>query len=129
MAELAPGPIAEKGAGIGRHVRGLLRSIGPALVLATVVIGPGTLTLNTIAGSSYGYTLLWVPAAATVIMIIYTWMSARISLVTGKTLFQVTREKFGDRVAAVGGVFGYLSVLAFQAGNAAAVGFSANALL
>lgn len=129
MAQITSEPTAEKGVGIGGQLRSLLRAIGPALVLATVVIGPGTLTLNTIAGSSYGYTLLWVPVAATFFMIIYTWMAARISLVTGKTLFQVTREKFGPRVAAVGGVFGYLAVLAFQAGNAAAVGFSANALL
>lgn len=129
MAEIAPHPTAEKGTGTGRQLRTLLRAIGPAFILATVVVGPGTLTLNTIAGSSYGYTLLWVPVAATFFMIIYTWMAARISLVTGKTLFQVTREKFGSRVAAIGGIFGYLAVLAFQAGNAAAVGFSANALL
>lgn len=110
------------------RAREVLRHIGPALVLATVVIGPGSLTLNTIAGSSYGYALLWVPIVATVLMIIYTWLSARISLLTGKTLFQVTREKFGPSLAVIGGVFGYLAVLAFQAGNNAAVGFAANAL-
>lgn len=123
MAEIAPPP-----AGSESRFRKLVRHIGPALVLATVVIGPGSLTLNTIAGSTYGYTLLWVPVAATVLMIVYTWLSARISLVTGKTLFQVTREKFGPEIAATGGVFGFLAVLAFQAGNNAAVGFAANAL-
>jgi Mn2+/Fe2+ NRAMP family transporter len=101
--------------------------VGPALVLATVVIGPGSLTLHTIAGGLYGYQLLWVPVAATVLMAIFTWMSARIGLVTGKTLFEVTREKYGPRVARIGGVFGFLAVLAFQAGNSAAVGFAANA--
>lgn len=114
--------------GAGERFRDLFRHVGPALVLATVVIGPGSLTLNTIAGSSYGYELLWVPVAATVLMIIYTWLSARISLVTGKTLFEVTRERFGSGLAVVGGIFGFLAVLAFQAGNNAAVGFAANAL-
>lgn len=108
--------------------RDWLRHIGPALVLATVVIGPGSLSLNTIAGSLYGYSLLWVPLAATILMMVYTWISASIVLVTGETLFQATRHKYGQTVAGIGGLFGFLAVLAFQAGNSAAVGFSANAL-
>ncbi len=124
MAELT----SDRRAGILTRLRNVFGQVGPALVLATVVIGPGSLTLNTIAGSSYGYALLWVPIAATVLMVIYTWLSARISLVTGKTLFEVTRAKFGALPASIGGLFGYLAVLAFQAGNNAAVGFAANAL-
>lgn len=126
MAELTPPSTSKRS---GRRLRDLLGNVGPALVLATVVIGPGSLTLNTIAGSTYGYALLWVPLAATVLMVIYTWLAARISLVTGRTLFQVTREKYGSMIAGTGGLFGFLAVLAFQAGNNAAVGFAANALV
>lgn len=128
MAEIAPPSTGREPNGIGHRLKELFRNVGPALVLATVVIGPGSLTLNTIAGSSYGYQLLWVPIVATVLMVIYTWLSARISLVTGKTLFDVTREKYGAGPAVVGGIFGFLAVLAFQAGNNAAVGFAANAI-
>jgi manganese transport protein len=106
-----------------------LRHIGPALVLATVVIGPGSLSLNTIAGGLYGYTLLWVPVAATVLMMTYTWLSASLALVSGETLFQIVRRRHGQTVAAGGGLFAFLAVLAFQAGNSAAVGFAANAML
>lgn len=105
-----------------------LKQVGPALVLATVVLGPGTLALSTIAGSVYGYELLWVPVLTTIFMITYTWMSARIGLVTGQTLFQVTRRKYGSGLARVGGTFGFLAVLAFQAGNYAAIGYASNAL-
>ena len=108
--------------------KGLFRHVGPALILATVVIGPGSLTLSTIAGSLYGYGLLWVPVSATALMVVYTWCAARIGLVTGRTLFDLTRERFGSGLARVGGVSGFLAVVAFQAGNAAAVGFSAEAL-
>ncbi len=108
---------------------GRLKQIGPALVLAAVVLGPGSLTLSTIAGSLYGYQLLWVPVVATIFMITYTWMAARIGLVTGQTLFQATRSKYGDALAKVGGVFGFLAILAFQAGNNVAVAFAADALL
>lgn len=105
-----------------------LRAIGPALVLAAVVVGPGSIALSTIAGSLYGYQLLWVPVAATIFMITYTWMAARIGLVTGETIFGATRQKYGTTVAKIGGVFGFLTILAFQAGNNAAIGFAAEAL-
>jgi len=105
-----------------------LKQVGPALMLAAVVLGPGSLTLSTIAGSLYGYQLLWVPVAATGFMVTYTWMSARIGLVTGQTLFQATRRKFGRTLAWIGGAFGFLSIAAFQAGNSAAIGFAARAL-
>ena len=109
--------------------KGLLRHVGPALILATVVVGPGSLTLSTIAGSLYGYALLWVPVVATALMVVYTRCAARIGLVTGRTLFDLTRERFGSGLARLGGASGFLAVVAFQAGNAAAVGFSAEALL
>ena len=67
--------------------KGLFRHVGPALILATVVIGPGSLTLSTMAGSLYGYALLWVPVLGTVLMMVYTWCAARIGLVTGQHAF------------------------------------------
>ena len=105
-----------------------LGAVGPALLLAAVVVGPGSIALSTIAGGTYGYTLLWVPVAATVFMITYTWMAARIGLVTGNTFFGATRDKYGDTVAKVGGIFGFLTILAFQAGNNAGIGFASAAL-
>ncbi|XVH33169.1 Nramp family divalent metal transporter (plasmid) [Haloferacaceae archaeon DSL9] len=111
-----------------RSIKRRLRAIGPALLLAAVVVGPGSITLSTIAGSLYGYQLLWVPVVATFFMIVYTWMAARIGLVTGDTLFEVTRAKFGPAVAGVGGLFGFLTIVSFQAGNSAGIGFASNAL-
>ena len=105
-----------------------LRKIGPALVLAAVVVGPGSIALATIAGSLYGYQLLWVPVVATIFMISFTWMAAKIGLVTGETIFGATRMKYGDTVAKIGGIFGFLTILAFQAGNNAGIGFASNAL-
>lgn len=105
-----------------------VKQIGPALVLAAVVLGPGSITLSTIAGSLYGYRLLWVLFFATIFMITYTLMAARIALVTRRSLFDVSRDKYGERVSKIGGLFGFMSILAFQAGNMAAVGFVGNAL-
>ncbi|MFB6312094.1 MAG: Nramp family divalent metal transporter [Salinirussus sp.] len=111
-----------------RSVMDRLRAVGPALVLAAVVVGPGSIALSTIAGSLYGYQLLWVPVAATIFMITYTWMAARIGLVTGETIFGATRQKYGDTVAKAGGILAFLTILSFQAGNNAAMGFASEAL-
>ena len=110
-------------------LRRVLRKLGPALVLASVVFGPGSLTLHTLAGSLYGYRLLWVPATATLLMIVYTWLCGRLALVTGRTLFDLVRARWGGAAARMGGGFAFLAVLAFQSGNSAGVAFAADALL
>ena len=112
----------------GRSLVDRLGAVGPALLLAAVVVGPGSIALSTIAGGTYGYTLLWVPVTATIFMMTFTWMAARIGLVTGNTFFDATREKYGDVTAKIGGVFGFLTILAFQAGNNAGIGFASAAL-
>ena len=105
-----------------------LKKIGPALVLAAVVLGPGSITLSTNAGSSYGYRLLWVLVMTTIFMITYTWMSARIGLVTRQTLFQVTRKRYGNVLSILGGITGFLAILAFQTSNSAALGMTGELL-
>lgn len=120
--------MTEQGTGARRSLASRLRGIGPALLLAAVVIGPGSITLATIAGSLYGYNLVWVPVVATVFMMLYSAMSARVGLVTGQTLFGAVRHKYGAAVATVAGVLGFLTILAFQAGNNAGIGFASQAL-
>jgi Mn2+/Fe2+ NRAMP family transporter len=105
------------------------RRIGPAIILAAVVLGPGSITLSTIAGSRYSYRLLWVVVLATIFMTVFTLMSARIGLASERSLLGAVRLRFGPIFAQAAGLFGFLSILAFQAGNTAAVGFSLDALL
>ncbi len=47
-------------------------------------------------------------------MITYVWIAARIGLVTGETIFEATRIKYGSTIAKIGGIFGFLTILAFQ---------------
>lgn len=119
---------AEGGSKTSNSISKYVKAIGPALFLAAVVVGPGSIALSTIAGSLYGYSLLWVPVVAIIFMIVYVWMAARIGLVTGKTLFGATREKYNQLVAFFGGLFGFLTILAFQVGNNAGIGFASEAL-
>ncbi|MBD3274194.1 MAG: hypothetical protein GF372_02730 [Candidatus Marinimicrobia bacterium] len=111
-----------------RRVFTALKQLGPALVLAAVVLGPGSITLSTIAGSLYGYQLLWVPLISTFFMLVFTWMSAKIGLVSDHTFFSLTRNEYGAGISKLGGIFSFLAILAFQSGNMAAIGFAFEAI-
>ena len=37
----------------------LLKRIGPGIILAGVVIGPGNITTSAMMGSNYGYSMIW----------------------------------------------------------------------
>ncbi len=126
-ASMAEQPTASE-TNLGTDVVAYIKAIGPALFLAAVVVGPGSIALSTIAGGLYGYSLVWVPVIATIFMITYVWMAARIALATGETIFGATRIKYTQTVALLGGVFGFLTILAFQVGNNAGIGFASEAL-
>ncbi len=50
-------------------VKKLLQSVGPAIVVAAVVLGPGSITTSTKAGAAFGYGPLWVLAVLLVLLI------------------------------------------------------------
>ena len=68
------------------------RDIGPGILIAAAFIGPGTVTLCTIAGASFGYSLIWAIILSTFSTIILQEMSLRIGLVTRMNLAQVVRN-------------------------------------
>ena len=64
-----------------------LRSIGPGLVVAATGLGAGDLVATLIAGSLFGYTLLWAVVVGCVVRIALAEGTARWHLATGTTLF------------------------------------------
>ncbi len=62
------------------------RAVGPGLVFALTVVGPGDLVANVAAGASHGYGLLWVLPVALAFRFVWLSTSARYVLVTGETL-------------------------------------------
>lgn len=60
-------------------------------------IGPGTITVCSSTGASYGYTLLWVLLFATIATIIFQEMAARLGIVTKMGLGENIREKISSR--------------------------------
>ena len=57
-----------------------LKNIGPGAMVAAAFIGPGTVTTATIAGSSYGFTLLWAILFSILATFLLQEMSSRLGV-------------------------------------------------
>jgi manganese transport protein len=75
----------------------VLTLLGPAFVAAVAYVDPGNIAANLSAGSRYGYRLLWVLVAASVIAVVVQYLSARLGLVTGKSLATLVSERLVTR--------------------------------
>jgi Mn2+/Fe2+ NRAMP family transporter len=62
--------------------------LGPGIVFALSVVGPGDIVANAAAGTDYGYTLIWALGLTLVFRYVWISTSAKYVLVTGKTLLQ-----------------------------------------
>jgi len=74
-----------------------LSVLGPGIITASVDNDAGGIATYSIAGAHFGYALLWTLVPITVALIVVQEMVARMGVVTGKTLADLVREKFGVR--------------------------------
>lgn len=74
-------------------IKNWFKNIGPGPLVAAAFIGPGTVTLCTIAGVNFGYALLWAMVLSIVATIVLQEMSARLGIVTQKGLSEVIRSE------------------------------------
>ncbi len=70
----------------GKPERGLWRLLGPAFVAAVAYVDPGNVAANLTAGANYGYLLVWVLVASNAMAVLIQYLSAKLGLVTGKSL-------------------------------------------
>jgi len=75
----------------------VLALLGPAFVAAIAYVDPGNVAANLSAGSQYGYRLLWVLVAASVMAVVVQYLSARLGLVTGRSLATLVSERLVSR--------------------------------
>lgn len=107
---------------IFKRVKTAFQSIGPGLIIASVVLGPGSITVASRIGSQYGYAFLWVILIATIFMITYTSMSARFGVTHEESLLQSLSKHYGRWFAVVIGISAFLSTASFQFGNNLGIG-------
>ena len=98
-------------------IKKFFKNIGPGPLVAAAFIGPGTVTLCTLAGVNYGYTLLWAMVLSIIATIILQEMAARLGIVSQKGLSEIIRSEIKNPVFR--GVAIALILCAIVIGNAA----------
>jgi manganese transport protein len=98
------------------------KSLGPGFIIASVVLGPGSITVASRIGSEHSYAFLWVILFAAVSMVIYTSMSVRFGVVNDKSILQTISDTYGRWFSILIGVSAFLAASSFQFGNNLGVG-------
>ncbi len=99
-----------------------MKGIGPGPLIAAAFIGPGTVTLCSIAGVNFGFALLWAMVLSVIATIVLQEMSARLGLISQKGLAEVIREELHPGFGKALVIFLVLSAIvvgnaAYEAGN------------
>ena len=100
-----------------------LKNMGPAAIITSAFIGPGTITTATLVGVKFQYALLWAVVFSGIALIVLMEMSSRIAIASHKNVIDAAialkPESRGWRLFVqifVGLAVG-ISCFAFQSGN------------
>ena len=69
------------------------KNSGPGILVAAAFIGPGTVTLCTLAGVNFGFNLLWAMVLSIVATIVLQEMASRLGIISQKGLSEVIRAE------------------------------------
>ena len=97
--------------------RRLFQSIGPGLITACVVIGPGSILTSSKIGASEGYSKVWVVLVSVFFMMIYTQLAARLGVASQLSVGDLIRQHAGRPLAILIGLGVFFISAAFQFGN------------
>lgn len=101
--------------------RGFLRRIGPAFIIGACIIGPGSVTLMSKTGATYGYALIWLSLLSGALMAGFLAIFMRFGIYSDQTFLSLTARKLGRWFAVLCGVSLFSVDAAFQFGNALGV--------
>ena len=100
-----------------KKLKNLFAVIGPGFIIASVVLGPGSITVSSKIGASYGYSLLWVIIFSGLAMGMYTFMAGRFGVTQEKSILQTIANEYGRWFAALIGISSFVMASSFQFGN------------
>ena len=91
--------------------------IGPGLITACVVIGPGSILTSSSVGANEGYSMLWIVIVSVAFMLVYMTMGAKLGAVSKTSPGNLIRQKAGRWLAILLGCCVFFISAAFQSGN------------
>jgi manganese transport protein len=71
--------------------------LGPAVLVSVELFDPASIVTATAAGATFGFSVLWAAFYSGILLIVIQEISARVGVVTGKTLAENIYEKYGKR--------------------------------
>lgn len=92
-------------------------SIGPAIIVAAVVLGPGSILTSSKVGATFGLIGFPVIIAATVLMIAMVALSARLGAVYDNSLCDELASRLGRPITVAIGLTLFILVALFQSSN------------
>ncbi|MFN3998217.1 Nramp family divalent metal transporter [Algoriphagus sp.] len=98
-------------------IKNPFRNLGPGPLIAAAFIGPGTVTVCTLAGANFGFSLIWALALSIIATVILQEISGRIGILTGSDLSTLLRNQKGNPIFRLFSMV--LVLLAIVLGNAA----------
>ena len=99
------------------NLKNILRNLGPGPLVAAAFIGPGTVTVCTLAGANFGFSLIWAMVLSIVATVILQEISGRIGIITGSDLSALLRNQTERPVFRILSMI--LVLMAIVLGNAA----------
>lgn len=75
--------------------RPLWMLLGPAFVAAIAYVDPGNVAANVSAGAQFGFLLVWVIIVANVMACLVQYLSAKLGVVTGRSLPEAVGARMG----------------------------------
>ncbi|RCS47751.1 hypothetical protein DTL42_14640 [Bremerella cremea] len=99
----------------------ILKAIGPAIIVASVVLGPGSILSNSKVGAEYGYDMIWVLALASLFMALTVFLAAVLGISYEHSPFTEIAQRLGRPFTVVIGVVFFLITSCFQFTNNLAI--------
>ncbi|MEO8494828.1 MAG: divalent metal cation transporter [Planctomycetota bacterium] len=91
--------------------------IGPGIITACVVIGPGSILSSSAVGAKNGFALSWVVILAVAFMMVYMMLGARLGVAASQSPATLLTERVGRWLAALIGICVFFISATFQFGN------------
>ncbi|TMU50727.1 Nramp family divalent metal transporter [Flagellimonas algicola] len=111
-----------------KYIKRLFKMVGPGFIMAAVVLGPGSITISSDIGATYGYNFLWVVLIAAIFMVGYTNMSTRFGVLHDRSILSLIAKKYGKWFSVLIGISSFLASLSFQFGNNIGAGMGMESL-
>lgn len=95
----------------------LKQKVGPAIIVACIVLGPGSILTNSKIGCQFGFSMAWVLLVAGILMLAAIAAASRIGVGLTESPLTELGNRLGRPVAMLTGITVFLIAACFQFGN------------